>query len=112
MIVDTSARVEYLRCTESPEDRALERAIRQGDSLATPAPVLMELLAGCSTDEAESRIQRLLARFEILEVEGLADSEDAARIQRIGRGTGTTTPSRGTPRYTWRTPATLLPPQP
>ena len=90
MIVDTSAWVEYLRRTESPEDRALERAIRQGDSLATPAPVLMELLAGCSNDEAAARIQRLLARFEILEVEGLADFEDAARIQRICRRQGET----------------------
>lgn len=90
MIVDTSAWVEYLRRTESPEDRTLERAIRQGDSLATPAPVLMELLAGCPSDEASSRIQRLLARFEILEVEGLADFEDAARIQRICRSKGET----------------------
>ncbi len=90
MIVDTSAWVEYLRRTESPEDSALERAIRQGDSLATPAPVVMELLAGCSNDETSSRIQRLLARFEILEVEGLADFEDAARIQRICRGKGET----------------------
>ncbi|MHB1194552.1 MAG: type II toxin-antitoxin system VapC family toxin [Longimicrobiales bacterium] len=90
MIVDTSAWVEYLRRTESPEDRALERAIRQGDALATPAPVVMELLAGCSNDEAAARIQRLLARFEILEVEGLADFEDAARIQRICRGKGET----------------------
>ncbi|HSW30394.1 MAG TPA: PIN domain nuclease [Longimicrobiales bacterium] len=90
MIVDTSAWVEYLRRTESPEDRALERAIRHGDSLATPAPVLMELLAGCSDDQAASRIQRLLARFEILEVEGLADFEDAAWIQRFCRGKGET----------------------
>lgn len=90
MIVDTSAWVEYLRRSESPEDRALDRAIRQGDYLATPAPVVMELLAGCSDDEDAWRIQRLLARFEILEVEGLADFEDAARIQRICRGKGET----------------------
>lgn len=90
MIVDTSAWVEYLCRTESPCDLALERAIRQGDRLATPAPVVMELLAGCATDDQADRIRRLLARFEILEVEGLADFEDAALIQRVCRSAGET----------------------
>lgn len=90
MIVDTSAWVEYLRRTESPWDRALERAIREGGALATPAPVVMELLAGCATEDDADRIRRLLARFEILEVEGLADFEDAAQLQRMCRRAGET----------------------
>ena len=90
MIVDTSAWVEYLRGTDSPHDRALEKAIREGDPIATPAPVVMELLAGCPGEAAASQLQRLLARFEILEVEGLADFEDAALIQRICRRDGRT----------------------
>jgi predicted nucleic acid-binding protein len=90
VIVDTSAWVEYLRRTESPHDRAIERAIREGESLCTPAPVVMELLAGCRDEDAARRLQRLLARFEILEVEGLADFEDAALIQRLCRGAGKT----------------------
>lgn len=90
MIVDTSAWVEYLRRTESPFDMALDRAIRDGAPLATPAPVVMELLAGCTTDAQAEGIRRLLARFEILEVEGLADFEDAAFIHRACRGSGET----------------------
>ncbi len=50
----------------------------------------MELLAGCSSEEAAERLQRLLARFEILAVEGLADFEDAAAIQRVCRRGGET----------------------
>lgn len=75
---------------ESPCDRALERAIREGAPLATPAPVVMELLAGCATEDDADRIRRLLARFEMLEVEGPADFEDAAHVQRICRRAGET----------------------
>jgi predicted nucleic acid-binding protein len=50
----------------------------------------MELLAGCTTERAALDIQRLLARFEILAVEGLADFEDAALIQRTCRRKGET----------------------
>lgn len=50
----------------------------------------MELLAGCGNEGQARKIQRLLARFEILEVEGLADFEDAALIQRICRREGET----------------------
>jgi predicted nucleic acid-binding protein len=89
-MVDTSAWVEYLRRTESPEDRSLDQAIREGAEIATPAPVLMELLAGCRDEDAAEKIQRLMARFDIVEVEGLADFEDAARIQRRCRSEGRT----------------------
>ena len=50
----------------------------------------MELLAGCATERAARDIQHFLARFEILEVEGLADFEDAALIQRTCRREGET----------------------
>jgi predicted nucleic acid-binding protein len=90
VIVDTSAWVEYLRATGSDTHQALRTAIESGAPLATPAPVVMELLAGCRTEQAAVDIQRLLARFEILEVEGLADFEDAALIQRTCRRAGET----------------------
>lgn len=89
-MVDTSAWVGYLRRTESAQDRAVEAAIRDGEAIATPAPVVMELLAGCPDEASAARIQRLLARFEIVEVEGLADFEDAALIQRTCRREGET----------------------
>lgn len=90
MIVDTSAWVEYLRATGSPAHLTLRHAVASDASLGTPAPVVMELLAGCGTEEASTRVQRMLARFEILDVEGLADFEDAASIQRTCRRRGET----------------------
>jgi predicted nucleic acid-binding protein len=90
VIIDTSAWVEYLRATESPTHHTLRSAVASDAPIATPAPVLMELLAGCSTEEASANLQQLLARFEILEVEGLADFEDAALIQRTCRRKGET----------------------
>jgi predicted nucleic acid-binding protein len=90
VIVDTSAWIEYLRATQSPSHHTLRSAVESGAPLATPAPVVMELLAGCSTERAALDIQHLLARFEILEVEGLADFEDAALIQRTCRRKGET----------------------
>jgi hypothetical protein len=90
VIVDTSAWVEYLRGTGSPAHLRLRHAVESGAPLATPAPVLMELLAGCVTEESATAIQRLLARFELLPAEGLADFEDAALIQRLCRRGGET----------------------
>ena len=90
VIVDTSAWIEYLRATGSPSHLELRARIEAGDTLATPAPVLMELLAGCRNEDAAQDLRRLLARFEILEVEGIADFEDAALIQRVCRRGGTT----------------------
>ena len=90
MIIDTSAWVEYLRATQSPTHQTLRSAVASDTPIATPAPVVMELLAGCATEQAVLNIQQLLARFEILEVEGLADFEDAALIQRTCRRKGET----------------------
>jgi predicted nucleic acid-binding protein len=88
VIVDTSAWVEYLRATESAAHRLLREAVSSDAPIATPSPVVMELLAGCRTEEAVGRLQRMLARFEIVDVEGLADFEDAACIQRTCRRGG------------------------
>ena len=90
MIIDTSAWVEYLRATQSPTHHTVRSALVSDAPIATPAPVLMELLAGYPTERAALDIQQLLARFEILEVEGLADFEDAALIQRTCRRNGET----------------------
>jgi predicted nucleic acid-binding protein len=88
VIVDTSAWVEYLRNTGSPTHLTLRKRVESGGSLGTPSPVVMELLAGCTTEDAAARLRRLLGSFEIIDVEGLADFEDAALIQRICRRNG------------------------
>lgn len=90
MIVDTSAWVEYLSATGSAVHLTLRASIESGEPLSTPAPVVMELLAGCRSEDAAQDLRRLVARFEIIEVEGIADFEDAALIQRVCRRGGET----------------------
>ncbi|WP_423930271.1 type II toxin-antitoxin system VapC family toxin [Candidatus Palauibacter sp.] len=90
MIADTSAWVEYLRDTGSPTHLALRSRVQSGEAIATPAPVLLELLAGCGTEREAAAVARLLARFEILGTGGLADFEDAALIHRTLRRQGLT----------------------
>ncbi|HET6748317.1 MAG TPA: PIN domain nuclease [Actinomycetes bacterium] len=88
-LADTSAWVEYLRATGSPAHLRLRRLIADGDDLVTTEVVVMELLAGASNDEL-ARLGRLLGRFELLPVQGLADFEAAAGLYRRCRRAGET----------------------
>ncbi len=90
MIVDTSAWVEYTRRTDSPFDLILDDAIRNGRPMATPAPVVMELLVGCNTEVETAELLQLLSRFEILIPDSLRDYENAALIYRTCRQAGFT----------------------
>ena len=90
MIVDTSAWVEYTRRTESPFDLMLDEAVRSGKPIATPAPVVMELLVGCRTEVETAELLQLLSRFEILIPDSLSDYENAALIYRTCRQAGFT----------------------
>jgi predicted nucleic acid-binding protein len=88
-LADTSAWVEYLRATGSPAHLRLRHLIADGDDLVTTEVVVMELLAGASNDEL-TRLGRLLGRFELLPVQGLADYEAAAGLYRRCRRAGET----------------------
>ena len=82
VLADTSAWVEYLRGTRSPAHLQLRRLIADEVAVVTTEVVVMELLAGASDDEELTRLSRLLGRFELLPVEGLADYEAAAELYR------------------------------
>lgn len=90
VLADTSAWVEYLRGTGSRAHRELRRLIADEAPMATTEIVVMELLAGASDDEELTRLSRLLGRFELLPVEGLADYEAAAELYRRCRRAGET----------------------
>ena len=87
---DTSAWVEYLRATGSPAHLRLRQLIADGDELVTTEVVMMELLAGETTPNGVTRLRRLLGRFELLPIEGLADYEAAAELYRRCRTGGET----------------------
>jgi predicted nucleic acid-binding protein len=90
ILADTSAWVEYLRATGSPVHLRLRKLIADEGELATTEVVVMELLAGESSPEGVGRLRRLLGRFDVLSVEGLADYEAAAELYRRCRAGGET----------------------
>jgi predicted nucleic acid-binding protein len=90
ILADTSAWVEYLRATGSPAHLRLRELIAGQGELATTEVVVMELLAGAAAQEEVARLRRLLGRFELLPVEGLADYEAAADLHRRCRAGGET----------------------
>jgi hypothetical protein len=90
VIVDTSAWIEYTRRTEGPFDLFLDAAIRTDQPIATPAPVVMELLSGSHSETKAVELLQLLNRFEILEPDSLGVYREAARIYRVCRRAGFT----------------------
>jgi predicted nucleic acid-binding protein len=90
ILADTSAWVEYLRATGSPVHLRLRKLIADEGDLVTTEVVLMELLAGETTPEGVTRLRRLLGRFDLMAVEGLADYEAAAELHRRCRAGGET----------------------
>ena len=90
ILADTSAWVEYDRATGSDVDRRLEELISANGTLAVTEPVVMEVVAGCRTDERELDVRRLLARFTLLRFDAIADFDAAATIYRRCRSAGVT----------------------
>jgi len=111
ILADTSAWVEFDRATGSPVDRRLEQLIETAGPLAVSEPVVTELLAGARDDRRAADLRRLLARFQLLRFDAVADFDGAARIYRRCRGAGVT--PRGLidcmiAAVAWRRRATLL----
>jgi predicted nucleic acid-binding protein len=90
ILADTSAWVEYLRATGSPAHLRLRELIAGEGELATTEVVVMELLAGATTTERVTQLRRLLGRFDVLAIQGLADYEAAAELYRRCRARGET----------------------
>ncbi len=90
ILADTSAWVEYDRATGSRVDQRLVELISGHGPLGVTEPVVMEVVAGCRTDEREMDLRRLLARFTLLRFDAIADFDAAARIYRQCRSAGIT----------------------
>ena len=90
ILADTSAWVEYDQATGSAVDQRLSALISTDGPVAVTEPVVMEVLAGARGDHQENELRRLLARFELLPFDAVADFESAARIYRRCRRAGIT----------------------
>jgi predicted nucleic acid-binding protein len=90
VIVDTSVWLEYINGTGSGADAALGAAIDTDDLLIVPEVVRMELLAGLTDEARVKKRRRFLDAFEIVPLEPLIDTEEAAAIHRRCRRAGET----------------------
>lgn len=90
VLVDTSAWVEFLRGTGSPQHRWVRDAIADGEPLSWTDPILFELMAGARSRERARELRSLLLRGPMLPMSGLADWEDAAVLYRRARERGLT----------------------
>ncbi len=90
IVVDTSAWVEMIRGRPHPVAATLKALIAARRDLAITDAILMELLAGVTSTEALARVRGQIVGLPILQLEGLADFEEAARIYRSCRAAGYT----------------------
>jgi predicted nucleic acid-binding protein len=90
ILVDSSAWIEFDRATESSVDLRLTKLIEEGGRLVITEPVIMEVASGARTDAKESQLRRMLAGFELLRFDVVADFEGATKIYRTCRQAGIT----------------------
>ena len=90
ILADTSAWVEYLRATGSATNVSMHRLIADEADLVITDVVVMEVLAGAGREQRVPELRRLLNRFDLIPVEGLADFEAAAALYRRCRRAGET----------------------
>jgi len=81
ILADTSAWVEFLRRTESETHVVMRVALRDRQVATTPA-VVMEVLAGPTSEQVALTLRRALVACRMLPVEGPGDFEEAAALYR------------------------------
>ena len=87
ILIDTSAWVEFLRDTSSPECREVDRLL--SSDIASCDVVSMELFAGARDDSHLRDLRGLLARTSLLDIQSV-DYESAASLYRRCRAQGAT----------------------
>jgi len=87
ILLDTSAWVEYLRQTGSPQAIGVRELLAADAPIATCDPVRMEVLAGARDEDHLGQLRRLLAGAQTLPTMP-ADYEAAAAYARACRAQG------------------------
>jgi predicted nucleic acid-binding protein len=90
ILVDSSAWIEFDRATESSVDLRLTKLIEEGGRLVITEPVIMEVASGARTEAREQQLRQMLAGFELLQFDVVADFEGATKIYRTCRQAGIT----------------------
>lgn len=87
VIVDTTVWIDYLRGTENPETRWLDREL-QGQRLGLTDLILCEVLQGISEHNAFARVRSDLMKFQVFETGGsdfaIAAGQNYRELRRRG----------------------------
>jgi predicted nucleic acid-binding protein len=89
VIIDTTVWIDYLRGTENPETRWLDREL-QRQRLGLTDLILCEVLQGIRDQNAFARVQAELLRFQVFQIGGSALAVAAAQNHRDLRERGYT----------------------
>jgi predicted nucleic acid-binding protein len=90
-LIDSSAWVEFLRRTGSRANLEVKRLMLESPGEVTiTEPVVMELLAGATSDRNFDQLEKLVAGLRLLPVDADVDYRDAAVAYRAARATGET----------------------
>lgn len=90
IVVDTSAWIEFTRASGSRVHLALRELVDQGQELAVPDAVRLEVLAGARDETQLAALQSMLARFTHVPASSPHDHDVAAGLFRSARATGET----------------------
>jgi len=90
ILVDSSAWIEFLRGSGHPAHLTLRHHLRAGAPLATTEVIVMELLAGASSNRDRDRLRQRIFALRQLRLRGMPDFESAADLYRTCRRKGET----------------------
>ena len=90
ILPDSSAWVEYFRASGSPVHGAMVEALSEHLDVVTTGIVVMELLAGETSEGDVATTRSLLLEYPLIPVHAADDFEHAAKIYRSCRAAGDT----------------------
>lgn len=91
ILVDSSVWIDFFNQTDTPQSLQLERWLKRADVLLGTADlVVFEVLRGFRQDKACQEAQSLLVELPVVDIGGLGNALDAARLYRRLRALGRT----------------------
>ncbi|RPI27137.1 MAG: PIN domain nuclease [Acidobacteria bacterium] len=90
VLIDSSAWVEFLNGTASPQRRAVAELVAGEDEICTCGVIVAEVFQGLRRHQGRDRLQRLFQDLLFLEPSGIGSYFRAAEVYRLLRGKGVT----------------------
>ena len=90
IVADSSVWIEFLRGSDHPVADTLTELLRSDATVALSEIIVMELLAGATSNEHQRDLRVRLVAFPILRLEGFMDFEEAALLFRRCKEAGET----------------------